>query len=66
MTALTHDRTTAIDREYHYRPIDANTPLGVKMLLISKAYGVAVISALGSSQTHFTHWAPLPTFKKDN
>lgn len=47
-----------------YRAIDRDTPRGVKMILINRSAGVAVMSALGSDASFFTHWAPLPTFEK--
>lgn len=59
-------KTVAIDQSYHWRPIDQDTPLGVKVQLISRGRsGVASYGILGSANTWFTHWAPLPTFKKD-
>lgn len=65
MTDTNHDKTASIDRGYHWRPIDSNTPRGVKMQLINKFSGVAVYGTLGADVPWFTHWAPLPTFKKD-
>lgn len=58
------DQTVAIDREYHWRPIDADTPRGVKLQLICKADGVATYSHLPSVPQRWTPWAPLPTFAK--
>ena len=63
---MTHnsDQTVAIDRDYHWRIIDKDTPRGVKLQLINKAAGVAQYGRLGTSNDFFTHWAPLPTFQK--
>jgi hypothetical protein len=57
------DKTAAVATEVFWLPIDKDTPVGVKMLVINKEFGVAVISSryAGSS---FTHWAPLPKFKE--
>lgn len=65
MTEITHDKVAAVDRGYHYRPIDKDTPMGVKMLLANKDYGVATIGSLPDRSKYFTHWSPLPTFRKD-
>lgn len=62
--ATNSDQTVAVDREYHWRPIDADTPRGVKLQLICKADGVATYSHLPSVPQRWTHWAPLPTFAK--
>lgn len=63
---MTHnaDKTVAIDREYHWRPINDETPRGVKLQLIDKKSNVAQYGRLGTTNDFFTHWAPLPTFKK--
>lgn len=63
---LNGEKTVAIDPEYHWREIDKDTPRGVKLQLINKSAGVAHYGALISSDRHFTHWAPLPTFRKNN
>ena len=66
MTQTNSTKTVAMDTEYHWRPITKDTPLGVKVQLISRGRsGVASYGVLGSTNTWFTHWAPLPTFKKD-
>ena len=61
----TTDKVATVDTEYHWRPIDENTPLGTKVQLINRRYGVATYGQVYSSDTFWTHWAPLPTFKKD-
>ena len=62
---LNGEKTVAIDREYHWREIDKDTPRGVKLQLINKKYGVALYSHY-MGDDYFTHWAPLPTFRKQN
>ena len=61
---LNTDQTVAIDREYHWREIDKDTPRGVKLQLIDRSAGVAHYGHYTGH--HFTHWAPLPTFRKTN
>lgn len=53
-----------VDPAYHWQRIDRNTPRGTKLQLIHEDYGVAQYGTLGGSPWH-THWAPLPTFKKN-
>ena len=62
---LNGEKTVAIDPEYHWREIDKDTPRGVKLQLINKRYGVAIYSQY-MGDDYFTHWSPLPTFKKIN
>lgn len=63
--ATNNDGTVAIDREYHWIPIDENTPRGCKLQLICKRSNVATYGVVFSDDTYWTHWAPLPTFKKE-
>lgn len=62
---LSSDGAAVVTPQAHWLRIDANTPRGVKMMLISEAAGVAQIGLHLASGTHFTHWHPLPTFQKD-
>jgi hypothetical protein len=55
----------AVDKSYHWRPIDDNTPMGVKIQLINEHTGVAVYGQWVGNR-FFTHWAPLPTFRKSD
>lgn len=59
------DNTVAVDREYYWRPI-AECPLGVKVQLINRRYGVAVYGNHNGKDRFWTHWAPLPVFRKEN
>jgi hypothetical protein len=65
-TRTTSDKLALVDVQHHWKPIDPKNPppLGSKLLLIDKRLGVAVISnyAKGGS---WTHYAGLPTFKRD-
>ena len=63
---LNSDRTAAVSLDAEWLPIDASTPRGIKMLLISVKYGIAQISTYHPSDKYFTHWHPLPKFKKDS
>ncbi len=65
MQETSHGGDATIDRNYHWIPIDANAPLGTKVQLINKRDGVATYGQIFSHNSHWTHWAPLPTFKKD-
>ena len=63
---LNRDKTVVIDRNYPWLLIDKDTPRGVKLQLINQDAGVATYGALETSVEFWTHWAPLPTFKKDD
>ncbi len=58
-------KTVAVDREYYWRPI-ATCPAGVKVQLINRMYGVAVYGQYRPKEHFWTHWAPLPVFRKEN
>ena len=55
-------RTAAVSTDVYWRPIDANTPRNVRMMVINKADGISHIMEIGN-QTHFDHWSPLPTWR---
>ena len=56
---------TAADTAYHWRDIATDPPpQGVKLQLINSHYGVATYGRWDRGGD-WTHWAPLPTFKKD-
>lgn len=59
----TNDRAAVVSPGLKYMPIDANTPRGSKVLLINKSARVATIGSVGTHETFFTHWHPLPTFE---
>ena len=57
--------TTAADTAYHWRDIASDPPpQGVKLQLINERYGVAVYGTWKPA-SDWTHWAPLPTCKKE-
>lgn len=62
----TTDKVATVDTEYHWRPIDERAPLGTKVQLINRRDGVAIYGHIRSSDNTFTHWAPLPSFSKDD
>ena len=62
---LTNDGAVAVAPGTKWRKIDADTPVGVKMLLINHANGIATVS-IRRSQDTWTHWAALPTFNSEN
>lgn len=60
---LTNDGAAAVAPDLKWLRIDENTPVGSKMLLISKPNGIATIS-VRRPQDGWTHWLPIPTFDK--
>lgn len=63
MTELNNSRTALVDRDYHYRKIDKDTPTGVKLILANRSAGVACWGQYIPGDKFWTHWAPLPTFQ---
>lgn len=62
---ISSDGAAVVTSDTHWIPIDSNTPRGVKLLLVSNAYGVAHVTVCMANEKHYTHWHPLPTFKKE-
>lgn len=62
---ISSDGAASITLNCKWLLIDRNTPRGVKMMLISEKYGIAQISIYSPNDKYFTHWHPLPTFKKE-
>ena len=62
----TSDKFALVDVFHHWSPIDRNNPppSGVKLLLIDKRLGVAVIGNY-SKNASWTHYAGLPTFNRE-
>jgi len=61
---LTYDKSAVVAPQTKWIPIDDETPIGSKMLLIEKAQGIAYL------RTHFrgdgfTHWCGLPVWPKE-
>lgn len=63
---ISSDGVAVVAPEFHWLPIDGDTPRGKSVLLINKASGVLQKGQYTSSETFFTHWAAYPTFKKDS
>lgn len=65
-TKTTSDRLALVDTQHHWKPIDkANPPpSGVKLLLIQRKLGVAVIGNYHANSS-WTHYAGLPTFERE-
>jgi len=63
---LSSDGAAVVAHEFHWLPIDSNTPRGVSMLLINRNSGVLQKGQYTADDAFFTHWAPNPTFKKEN
>ena len=61
---LDSSKQAAVDREYYWLPI-ATCPQGVKVQLVNRMYGVAVYGQYRSKEKFWTHWAPLPVFRKE-
>ena len=59
------DNTAAVSLEVFWIPIDANTPRGVNMLLISDKAGVLQKGMYDPAQKFFTHWFPNPKLPKE-
>ena len=64
MNTKISENAVAVDPDYHWRPINNDTPQGVKMLLIDKSHGVATIGIYTKGCT-WSHWVPLPKFRRD-
>lgn len=55
-------RSAVVSEGHHWISIDDQLPpVGVKVLLINRANGVAVLSAY-QAKHQWTHWAGLPRF----
>lgn len=65
MHRISSDGAASIEPNCKWILIDSNTPRGVKMMLINEKYGVAQASIYLPADKYFTHWFPLPTFKKE-
>ena len=56
---LNHTASVAVSTIRKYNKIDANTPLGVKLILVTTER-VAVMGILtAANRKDFTHWEPL-------
>jgi hypothetical protein len=66
---MSHDidslKAVAVDRDYCWRPI-ATCPTGVKVQLVNRQSGIAVYGVYRKKDGFWTHWAPLPVFRKED
>ncbi len=51
--------TAAVAEAYYWMPCGVDTPIGVKLQLLTKG-GVAIYGQYKTGDKDFTHWAPLP------
>lgn len=57
--------TAAVAQQFFWISVDETPPpLGVKLLLINKDYGVATMGSYSKS-SNWTHWQGLPKFKSN-
>ena len=59
---LNADKTAAVALDTYWIPIDENTPVGVKMQLINRKFGIATTGIYRTGHG-WTHWYPVPRFK---
>lgn len=64
LITINNSRTAAVNQSIRWLPIDANTPTGVKVLLINRHLGVATIGIYHRGND-WTHWQGLPKFFND-
>jgi hypothetical protein len=57
-------KTAVVTPNVTWTRIDANTPLGVKMLLINEFANSTSVGVITGRDTWWTHWAPLPVWSK--
>ena len=51
--------TAAVAESYYWMPCGPDTPIGVKLQLLTKG-GVAIYGQYKMGEKFYTHWAPLP------
>jgi hypothetical protein len=62
MSEVNHTISTsnvAVDLDYYWIPIDSQTPMNVKLQLLSNG-GLPSHGHLTPKETFYTHWTPLP------
>lgn len=58
-------KSAMVSQTVYWIPIDKNTPLGVKLLVINQNHGVLTTSILGPNEKYFTHWQAVPKFSRE-
>ena len=62
----TTDKAAVVDTGYHWIPISERTPpRGSNVQLINRKRGVPA-RGMWDPGSEWTHWAPYPTFRKDD
>ena len=56
---LNTDRSAAVCTDHYWQPVSADTPLGVKVLLLNERAGVATLGQY-ERDSYWTHWSALP------
>jgi len=56
---LNTEKTAAVCTDHYWIPVSADTPLGVKLLLINARAGVAQLGQYERG-SYWTHWSALP------
>lgn len=59
---VNNDKTAAVCTDVYWLPIDANTPRGVKVLLLTEG-GVATIGQYSPQAAWIRGWFPMPKQK---
>lgn len=58
-------KTAAVNQSMFWIPIDENTPVGVKLLLINRKFGVTTQGQY-YKDSDWTHWQGMPKFMEDS
>ncbi len=61
---ITADRAAAVSPTVHWLPVNADTPKGETLQLVSKPAGVPVYGRY-TAGSDWTHWQRLPTYSPD-
>lgn len=63
LITINNAKTAAVNQSLPWLPIDSNTPLGVKLLLINRYHGTGTTGVLSRANIKdFTHWQGWPKF----
>lgn len=66
MTYKVKDNEVAVSTGAYWVPIDEHTPRNVKVQAINRDWcGVAQYAEIRNNERWYTHWAPVPKFRKD-
>ena len=59
---INSDKTAAVSTDVFWMPIDANTPIGVRMQIIDREQNIAY-TRVHHKGDGFTHWFPVPKWR---